>query len=93
VGIYMKVYNFELDPLTHKAEGEVQYQVVKNGTNEPVLDFTENVSELSGGAAQMIIQKLLPLQNFAPGDYTLKMKVMDKKRNQTLTPTATFTVL
>ena len=41
----------------------------------------------------MIIEKLLPLQNFAPGDYTLKMKVMDKKRNQTLTPTATFTVL
>jgi len=93
VGIYMKVYNFELDPLTHKAEGEIQYQVVKNGTNEPVLDFTENVSELSGGAAQMIIQKLLPLQNFAPGDYTLKMKVLDKKRNQTLAPTATFTVL
>jgi hypothetical protein len=93
VGIYMKVYNFELDPLTHKAEGEIQYQVLKNGTNEPVLDFTENVSELSGGAAQMIIQKLLPLQNFAPGDYTLKMKVLDKKRNQTLAPTATFTVL
>jgi len=93
VGIYMKVYNFELDALTHKPDGEVQYQVVKNGTNEMVLDFTEDLSQLTGGAAQMIIQKLLPLQNFAPGDYTLKMKVLDKKRNQTLTPTATFTVL
>jgi len=93
VGIYLQLYNFELDPLTHKADGEVQYEVVKNGTNETVLDFTENVSQLTGGAAQMIIQKLLPLQNFAPGDYTLKMKVVDKKRNQTLTPTATFTVL
>ena len=41
----------------------------------------------------MVVEKLLPLQNFAPGDYTLKMKVTDKNRNETLTPTATFTVL
>jgi hypothetical protein len=41
----------------------------------------------------MVIEKMLPLQNFAPGEYTLKMKVTDKNRNETLTPTATFTVL
>jgi hypothetical protein len=93
VGIYMRVYNFQPNALTHKPDGEVEYQVVKNGTNEMVLDFTEDLSQLMGGAAQMTIQKLLPLQNFAPGDYTLKMKVVDKTRNQTLTPSATFTVL
>jgi hypothetical protein len=32
------------------------------------------------------------LKDLAPGDYTLKMKVVDKKRNQTLTPSAGFTV-
>jgi len=93
VGIYMQVYNFETDALTHKPDGEVEYEVTKNGTNEKVFDFTENLTELTGGASQMIIEKLLPLQNFAPGDYTLKMKVTDKKRNETLSPTATFTVL
>ena len=93
MGIYMQVYNFQVDALTHKPEGEVEYEVTKNGTNESVFDFTEDLTALTGGASQMIIEKLLPLQNFAPGDYTLKMKVMDKKRNQTLTPTATFTVL
>ena len=93
VGIYLQVYNFELDKLTHKADGEVQYEVIKNGTNEKVFDFSEDLTQLTGGAAQMIIEKLLPLQNFAPGDYTLKMKVTDKKRNETLSPTATFTVL
>ncbi|MBZ5673457.1 MAG: GWxTD domain-containing protein [Acidobacteriia bacterium] len=93
VGIYLQVYNFELDKLTHKADGEVQYEVIKNGTNEKVFDFSEDLSTLTGGAAQMVIEKLLPLQNFAPGDYTLKMKVTDKKRNESLSPTATFTVL
>jgi GWxTD domain-containing protein len=93
VGIYLQIYNFELDQLTHKPEGEVLYEVVKNGTNEKVFDFTEDLTKLTGGAAQMVIEKLLPLQNFEPGDYTLKMKVIDKKRNETLSPTATFTVL
>jgi GWxTD domain-containing protein len=93
VGIYLQVYNFETDALTHKPDGEIEYVVVKSGTNEQVFDFSEDLTKLTGGAAQMIIQKLLPLQNFTPGDYTLKMKVTDKKRNETLTPTATFTVL
>ena len=90
---YLQLYNFATDQVTHKPDGEVQYQVVKSGTNEAVLDFTENLTSLTGGAAQMIIEKKLPLLNFTPGQYTLKMKVTDKKRNETLTPTATFTVL
>jgi hypothetical protein len=47
---------------------------------------------LTGGASQLIVEKLLPLNSLEPGQYVLKMKVMDKKRNQTVTPTATFTV-
>jgi GWxTD domain-containing protein len=93
VGIYLQIYNFETDALTHKPDGEVEYEVVKSGTNERVFEFTEDLTKLTGGASQMIVEKLLPLQDFAPGDYTLKMKVTDKKRNETLTPTATFTVL
>jgi len=88
VGIYLQIYNFEQDETTHKLSGDIQYQVFKNGSTDAVFDFTEDVTK-----SQMVIEKLLPLQNFAPGDYTLKMKVTDKNRNETLTPTATFTVL
>jgi hypothetical protein len=38
------------------------------------------------------VEKLLPLAALDPGEYTLTMKVVDKNRNQTLTPTANFTV-
>jgi len=57
-----------------------------------VFEFSEDVSALSGGAAQVTVEKLLSLKDLEPGQYTLKMKVVDKKRNQTLTPSATFTV-
>jgi len=39
-----------------------------------------------------VIEKLLPAAKYGARQYTLKMKVIDKKRNQTLTPSANFTV-
>ena len=92
LGIYLQLYNFEADEKTKKADGTVEYVITKNGSNEKVFEYTEDVSAISGGASQVVIEKLLPLQNMEPGQYTLRMKVVDKKRNQTLTPTATFTV-
>ena len=92
LGIYLQLYNFEPDEKTKKADGSVEYVITKNGSNEKVFEYTEDLSALTGGASQMVIEKLLPLQSMEPGQYTLHMKVTDKKRNQTLTPSATFTV-
>ena len=93
MGIYVQLYNFQPDEKTHKPEGSIQYEVVKNGSNEKVFDFTEDIVKLPEASAQQVtIEKLLPLNTLQPGQYTLKMKVTDKLRNQTLTPTATFTV-
>jgi GWxTD domain-containing protein len=93
LGIYLQLYNFEPDEKTKKPEGTVEYEIVKTGSNEKVFEYSEDLgASLGSGAAQVVIEKLLPLQSLMPGQYTLKMKVVDKKRNQTLTPSATFTV-
>jgi len=92
MGIYVQLYNFEPDEKTRKPDGTIQYTIVKAGTDEAVLDYTEDLSSATGGASQMVIEKLLPLQSLEPGKYELKMKVVDKKRDQTITPSATFTV-
>jgi len=95
LGIYLQLYNFEVDEQTKKADGTVLYEIVKTGTDEKVFEFTEQVSALPGGAAQVTIEKRLPLDaaTFKPGDYTLKIKILDKKRNQTLNETASFKVI
>ena len=92
LGIYMQLYNFEADEKTKKPEGTVEYVITKNGSDEKVFEFSEDVGTISRAASQVVIEKLLPLQTLQPGSYTLRMKVVDKKRNQTLTPSATFTV-
>jgi GWxTD domain-containing protein len=88
MGIYVQFYNFAQDEKTRKPNGQIQYEIIDN-TNKTIYDFTE---DLSGTSTQVTIEKLLPLKNLAPGQYTLRMKVTDRTRNQTLTPSARFTV-
>jgi GWxTD domain-containing protein len=93
LGIYLQLYNFGPDEKTQKPNGSIEYEVIRNGSNEKVLEFSEDVTAIPGASAnQVTIEKLLPLQSMQPGQYTLKLKVTDKNRNQVLTPSATFTV-
>ena len=66
VNIYLQLYNFETDETTHKPDGEIQYEVVKNGTNEKVLDFSEDLTSLTGAAAHLLLEKRLPLVELRP---------------------------
>jgi GWxTD domain-containing protein len=93
MGIYLKLYNFGAEEGTHLPSGQVEYEVVKNGTNEKIFNFSEDVGLIPGAStSQVTIEKLLPLNTLVPGQYTLRLKVTDKNRNQTLTPSVQFTV-
>jgi hypothetical protein len=90
LGIYLQLYNFDQDEKTRQTDAVVEYEIVKNGSNEKVFEYSEDLNAKAG--SQVVIEKLLPLKDLQPGQYILKMKVTDKKRNQTLTPQASFTV-
>ena len=93
LGIYFQLYNFQIDEETKKPKGSIEYEFYKAGTNERIGDpIVEDVATAGGGAAQVTIEHLLPLTDFAPGAYTLKIKIVDTKRNQTVNQTANFTV-
>ena len=93
LGIFLKVYNFSIDQQTKKPDGQVSYEVVRTGTAEPIVSRTDDVAtDLHATGSQVTVQKLLRLEGFAPGSYTLRLKITDKNRNQVLTQTATFTI-
>ncbi len=93
LGVYVQLYNFGADEKTQKPSGTIEYEVVKNGTNEKVFEFTEDLTAIEGASAtQVTVEKILPLANLHPGQYTFRMKVTDKIKNQTVTPSGTFTV-
>ncbi|MBV8708294.1 MAG: hypothetical protein JO028_13980 [Acidobacteriaceae bacterium] len=92
MGIYTEFYNFGMDEKTKKPEGTITYDVV-NANNETVLSQTEDLSAIPNASAFLVtVEKKLPLKTLSPGKYTLKLKVTDKLKNQSLTPSAPFTV-
>jgi GWxTD domain-containing protein len=93
MGIYLKLFNLSADDITHKPVGEVEFQVFKKGSNERIADLTEDLSRLEDASgSQATIEKFFNLNSLSPGQYTIRLKVTDKVRNQVLTPSADFTV-
>lgn len=93
MGIYFQVYNFSPDEKTQKPNGAIEYEVIKNGSNERIFEFTEDVAQVEGASAQQVtVEKLLPLKTMNPGTYMLKVKITDRNTNQVLNQSAIFTV-
>jgi GWxTD domain-containing protein len=96
MGIYTEFYNFGMDAKTKKPQGSVEYEIVNNADNKTMIDYTEDLADPkafpNASPFLVTVEKKFPLKSLPPGRYTLKMKVDDKLKNQTLTPTAQFTV-
>lgn len=93
MGIYTEFYNLGMDQKTKKPEGTIEYDVVNNADNKTVLSYSENLTSIPNASPFLVtVEKKLPLKSLAPGKYTLKLKVTDKLKNQSLTPSAQFTV-
>jgi len=92
MGIYTEFYNFGMDEKTKKPDGTVKLDIV-NADNKVVLSQTEDLAKFQNASAFLVtVEKKLPLKTLTPGKYTLKMTVTDKLKNQSLTPSAPFTV-
>ncbi len=92
MGIYTEFYNLGMDEKTKKPEGTIEYDVL-NASNQTVMSQTENITAIPNASAFLVtVEKKLPLRSLAPGKYTLRLKMNDKLKNQSLTPSAQFTV-
>ncbi|MFL6351722.1 MAG: GWxTD domain-containing protein [Bryobacteraceae bacterium] len=93
MGIYTEFYNLGMDEKTKKPTGSIEYNVVNKANNQTVMSQTEDLSSIPNASAFLVtVEKKLPLKALPPGNYTLKLKIVDKLKNQTLTPSAAFTV-
>ena len=93
LGIYVQLYNFGQDEASKKFDATIHYEVKKLGSDETIFTFEEAASTIeNASSSQVIIEKMLPLNNFEPGTYEIKMKVTDNVTSDVLVPTATFKV-
>ena len=93
MGIYTEFYNLGMDEKTKKPQGTIEYEVVSNADNKTVMTQTEDLTNFKNASGFLLtVEKKLPLKSLAPGKYTLKLKIDDKLKKQSLTPSAQFTI-
>jgi GWxTD domain-containing protein len=92
MGIYTEFYNLGMDEKTKKPEGKIEYEVI-DSDNKVVMSQTEDVSGIQNASPFLVtVEKKVSLKSLPPGRYTLKLKMDDKLKNQSVTPSAQFTV-
>jgi hypothetical protein len=93
MGVYVQFYNFAPEEKTNKPDGSIQYLINKVGSTDTLIDVTEDLSSIQYAAAnQVTVQKLLPLKTLGPGVYTLRVKAVDRRANQTVQQQSNFIV-
>ncbi len=90
IGIYMQVYNAGIDQTTLRPSVDVEYVLTKSG--KEVIKQAEDWSGLSDSGQRLTLARLLPTAQMDKGDYELKIKIRDRVSNQTLEPSAKFTI-
>jgi len=88
MGIYLQVYNLGINEQSHKPDATIEYTIHKG--DRTVFAYTETTGQLERAGRQITLEKVLSLATFAPGEYTLDIKVTDQVRQQSISPSVTF---
>jgi len=93
MGIYTEFYNLGMDAKTKKPEGTIEYEVVNAANNKTVASVTDNIKNIQNASPFLVTaEKQIKLKSLTPGKYKLVLKVTDALKNQSISPSAEFTV-
>jgi len=90
VGIYLQVYNAEVDQTTLRPAVDVKYILYKDG--KEVLRQDEDWNGLSDSGQRLTLARLLPTENMPLGDYEIKIEIKDRVGGQLIENKGKFTI-
>ena len=90
LGIFLQLYNLKTDEALHDTNVAVTYRLLRD--QKQIWTSTEDSSSIRRDGEQLTLNRRLPLAAFAPGKYTLEIKVLDNVSHQTVTRTADFEI-
>ncbi len=90
MGIYIQIYNLALDEATKKPSATIEY-ILKKG-DQTLRQYREGKNQFAGPSQQLTLQKLFPLNNLEPGQYSLVINVVDNLAKRSVSPETEFTV-
>ncbi len=90
VGIYLQVYNAEIDQTTLRPAVDVTYILTRGG--KEILRQKEDWSGLSDSGQRLTLARLLPTANVPVGDYEIKVEIKDRVGGQLIENKGKFTI-
>ncbi len=90
VGIYLQVYNAEIDQTTLRPAVDVDYILMKDG--KEVLKQKEDWSGLSDSGQRLTLARLLPTEQMPLGNYEIKILTKDRVGGQVIENKGKFTI-
>jgi GWxTD domain-containing protein len=90
VGIYLQVYNAEIDQTTLRPAVDVDYILMKDG--KEVMKQKEDWSGLSDSGQRLTLARLLPTEQMPTGDYEIKILTKDRVGGQVIENKGKFTI-
>ncbi|MEP6849274.1 MAG: GWxTD domain-containing protein [Acidobacteriota bacterium] len=90
VGIYLQVYNAEVDQTTLRPAVDVDYVLMKDG--KEVMRQKEDWSGLSDSGQRLTLARLLPTEQLSVGDYEIKVLTRDRVGGQVIENKGKFTI-
>ncbi|CAN5473280.1 hypothetical protein BH10ACI2_BH10ACI2_02230 [soil metagenome] len=90
VGIYLQVYNAEVDQTTLRPAVDVDYVLTKDG--KELLRQKEDWGGLSDSGQRLTLARLLPTSGMPLGDYEIKVLIKDRVGGQTIENKSKFSI-
>ena len=91
VGIYLQVYNAAIDQTTLRPAADAEYVLLKNG--KEIAKQTEEWRQINDVGQRLTLSRLIDSRNLEPGEYQIQVRIRDHVSGETITPSATFTVV
>jgi len=90
LGIFLQLYNLKTDDVFRETSVSAVYHLRRD--KKEIWSSVENSGSIRRDGEQVTLNRRLPLAAFAPGHYTLEIKVTDQISHQAVTRSADFEI-
>ena len=91
VGIYLQIYNAAIDQTTLRPAADAEYVLLKDG--KEIVKHTEDWRQINDAGQRLTLSRLIDSRTLEPGEYQIQVRIRDHVSGETITPSATFTIV
>jgi GWxTD domain-containing protein len=91
VGVYVQIYNAAIDQTTLRPAVDAEYVLLKKGLE--LSKYVEDWRQINDAGQRLTLSRLIDSRSLEPGEYQLQIRIRDQVSGETITPSATFTIV